>query len=150
MKIYSLIFALLFTNALFSQDSEEKLVEETVNQLFDGMKKSNGNIVKNLFHSDASLSSIYTDKEGNTIKKNEELDGFITAISTPHAEMWDERISNLTVEIDENLAIAWMDYSFFIDSNFSHCGVNSFQLIKIENEWKILSIIDTRRRNNCN
>ena len=40
-------------------------------------------------------------------------------------------------------------YKFYVGEKFSHCGVNSFQLVKIRGEWKIQYIIDTRRRQNC-
>ena len=48
------------------------------------------------------------------------------------------------------MANAWAPYEFYINSEFSHCGINSFQLIKIEGNWKIIYIIDTRRKDNCN
>jgi hypothetical protein len=54
------------------------------------------------------------------------------------------------VLIDGNLASVWTDYKFYIGEKFSHCGVNSFQLFKGDDGWKIIYIIDTRRKDNCN
>lgn len=51
--------------------------------------------------------------------------------------------------IDGNLASVWTDYKFYIDDQFSHCGVNSFQLFKGKDGWKVIYIIDTRRKENC-
>ena len=61
----------------------------------------------------------------------------------------DERISFSNVLIDGNLASVWTLYEFYYKGQFSHCGVNSFQLVKSNNEWKIQYIIDTRRKDNC-
>ena len=47
------------------------------------------------------------------------------------------------------MATAWTPYEFWYKEKFSHCGVNSFQLMKIENEWKIIYFVDTRRRSDC-
>jgi hypothetical protein len=39
------------------------------------------------------------------------------------------------VQIDDNLAAVWTEYEFYVGKNFSHCGVNAFQLVKnAENE----------------
>jgi hypothetical protein len=47
------------------------------------------------------------------------------------------------------MATAWTPYKFYLDKTFSHCGVNAFQLFKSENGWKIISILDTRRKEPC-
>ena len=36
--------------------------------------------------------------------------------------------------------------SFGLMDNFSHCGVNSFQLFNDNGQWKIIYLIDTRRK----
>jgi SnoaL-like domain len=53
------------------------------------------------------------------------------------------------IKIDANMAMAWTPYKFYIGENFSHCGVNLFTLVKLEQDWKIVNIIDTRRRQGC-
>ena len=45
------------------------------------------------------------------------------------------------IKIDANLAIAWVDYEFWFNGNFSHCGVNSFHLVKIGDKWEIIYLI---------
>ena len=44
------------------------------------------------------------------------------------------------------MANAWTPYQFWFNDQFSHCGVNSFQLIKVDNTWKIFFLVDTRRK----
>jgi hypothetical protein len=39
-----------------------------------------------------------------------------------------------------------MNYAFYLDDQFSHCGVNAFQLVRMEAGWQIIQITDTRRR----
>jgi hypothetical protein len=87
--------------------------------------------------------------EGKTLVVSEDLGKFITAVSKPHTAIYDERITFNTIKIDANLATVWTPYQFFVGDKFSHCGVNSFQLVKFNGAWKIQYIIDTRRKENC-
>jgi hypothetical protein len=48
------------------------------------------------------------------------------------------------------MAAVWTPYNFYYNGQFSHCGVNSFQVIRFKDGWKIQYIIDTRRRTGCN
>ena len=41
------------------------------------------------------------------------------------------------------------DYFRYVDEKFSHCGVNSFQLVKGDRGWQIVYLIDTRRKDDC-
>jgi hypothetical protein len=43
----------------------------------------------------------------------------------------------------------WTPYELEVEGIFSHCGVNSFQLIRINEQWKITQITDTRRKEDC-
>jgi hypothetical protein len=129
----------------------EKEITHTLENLFKGMQTSDSALVHSTFHNNVSMRTTYINKKTNkpTIIQ-EELSEFLTAIGTPKKESWNERISNLIIHVDGNLAQTWMDYSFYIDENFSHCGVNSIQLIRLEDGWKISDIADTRRRIDCN
>jgi hypothetical protein len=91
----------------------------------------------------------FVDKEGNPRLMEEEIQGFLSAVGTPHNEVWNEKLTSVKIEIDGNLAQAWTKYEFYVDENFSHCGVNAFQLVKDSNGWKIIQITDTRRKTDC-
>ncbi len=129
--------------------STEDSVKATVNRLFEGMKTSNADMIRSCFSDSAVLQTIAKNKEGNTVIRNESVEAFAQSISQLKAGAADERISFETVKIDGPLAIAWTPYKFYFDGKFSHCGVNSFQLVRFKNEWKIQYLIDTRRRVGC-
>ena len=77
------------------------------------------------------------------------LDSFVVAVGTPHDEVWDEQIFVYRVEEDGTLASVWTEYTFYLGAKMSHCGVNTFQVVDTEEGWRILNIIDTRRKDNC-
>jgi len=144
MKI-EILLLLMFPVLSFSQTSEEDLVKTTVSQLFMGMKTSDSVLIKKSFSNNAVLQTIR--KTGEV--KNENINDFAISISKAEKQSLDERITFSNILIDGNLASVWTPYEFYFKGQFSHCGVNSFQLVKINNEWKIQYIIDTRRKDNC-
>ena len=112
------------------------------------MKNSDGVLLKSVFADSAILQTIET-KTGKTMVKNEAVAGFIESISKLPVGAADEQVIFDMVKIDAALASVWTPYKFFFNGKFSHCGVNSFQLVRLNNEWKIQYLIDTRRRAGC-
>jgi hypothetical protein len=146
-----LITIFLLHKGVFAQkEAEETLIKQTINQLFDGMRKSDSTLLLSGFTNNAVLQTITKNKSGKVIVRTEELSNFVKSITMPHAEVYDERIVFTKILIDDNLASVWTDYKFYVGDKFSHCGVNSFQLVKVDNSWKIVYLIDTRRKDNCN
>ncbi|HEX2534898.1 MAG TPA: nuclear transport factor 2 family protein [Chitinophagaceae bacterium] len=131
-----------------AQNAEEE-VKAPIQALFDGMRKTDSTLLQAAFAPGAILQTVVRNKEGKTVVRSEEVAGFITAISKPHAEVYDERITYELIRIDGDLAIAWTPYKFYVGEKFSHCGVNSFQLVRLDGKWKIQYLIDTRRREGC-
>ena len=81
--------------------------------------------------------------------QNERVSDFVNSISTAKKDSLDERITFETIKVDGPLASVWTPYKFYYAGKFSHCGVNSFQLVRINGRWKIQFLIDTRRRQGC-
>ena len=132
----------------FSQ-SDEDAVKATINRLFEGMKKSDTVMLRSAFANGAILQTILKNKEGKVLIRTEKVDSFVVSVGRPHTEVYDERITFDVVKVDADLAIAWTPYQFYVGDKFSHCGVNSFQLVRLAGEWKIQYLIDTRRRDKC-
>ena len=133
----------------FAQTTDKEAVIAVVDALFDGMRESDSEKVDSLFLKDATLISIYRDKEGTHHRKSEETAKFGEVVSKHKANELDERIWSYDVNIHEDLATVWTNYSFFYKGEPSHCGVNSFTLHQTQKGWKILNITDTRTRKDC-
>ena len=144
MKVLA-VFFILMSFFLQAQTSEEALIKTAVNSLFDGMRTSDSVKINQAFSKTAILQTIKNDGE----VKNENVKAFISSISKVQKGALDERITFSNILIDGNLASVWTPYEFYYQGKFSHCGVNSFQLVKTDNVWKIQYIIDTRRQDNC-
>ena len=138
-------FSMNHSNAQTAEDS----VKTVINRMFTGMKNADAGLLKSSFADSVIFQTIARDKEGKTLVRNENPAEFIEYVSKQPAGASDERITFETVKVDGPLAIAWTPYNFYFNGQFSHCGVNSFQLVRLNGEWKIQYIIDTRRRQGC-
>lgn len=146
---YSLAL-LLGTFVFFSFTTEgEEGVKSAIHTMFDGMRKGDSTMVHSVFMDDVRMYSSFTTAEGKEMLRGGSLAGFLNAVGTPHDAVWDERIWDLKIEVDDNLAHAWMNYAFYAGGQFSHCGVNAMQLVKMDGQWKIIHLIDTRRKSDC-
>lgn len=149
MKKTFFILLFFYCHFMFSQN-EEITIKNTIIQLFEGMKTGDSVLVKEVFHPEVKMQTIFTNKEGITKLHDEKLENFLKAVGTPHDGVWNEKITFTNIQIDDNLAHVWTDYQFYLDEQFIHCGVNSFQLVKLNQQWQIVHLIDTRRKTNCN
>lgn len=143
----SILFVLtLITVNAFAQP-DEAAVKQVVNNLFEGMKKGDTSLIRNLFYSAPLLQTVVKNRESKIVVITEPLDSFLVAIGHPHQEVYDERITFDVIRIDADLAMVWAPYKFYIGERLNHCGVDIFQLVRQGNQWKILYLVDTRRRN---
>ena len=143
--------ALLLTLAALNgqAQSTEDSIKAAVNLMFTGMKNADAATIRRSFADSAILQTITANATGKTVARLESVDDFATHVGKMAAGDADERISFGSVRVDGPLAIVWAPYSFFYKGKFSHCGVDSFQLILVDGIWKIVYVIDTRRKNAC-
>lgn len=128
--------------------AEAQTVQQTITAFFDGMRRADSTAVRRTLASGA-VFHVINSRSGQTRLQPENPSDFVKAVGTPHQEVWDERISFDKILIDANLASVWTPYEFYLDSKFSHCGYNSFQLVKLTEGWHIAHVIDTRRKEQC-
>lgn len=63
---------------------------------------------------------------------------------------WDDKLIGPTVSVDGPIAVVWSRYRFRTPHtengvlyDDAHCGIETFQLYKLDGEWKILNFADT-------
>ncbi|MCR5889971.1 nuclear transport factor 2 family protein [Hymenobacter sp. J193] len=148
---YALLAGLLFTAAAAhgqSPASDTEAVKQTINRFFEGMRKTDSTLIRSTLAPTVVLQTI-SNRGGKTQVQTENVAAFLKAVGTPHQGVYDERISFERVLIDAQLASVWTPYQFYVSDKFSHCGYNSFQLVKLAEGWRIAYIIDTRRKDGC-
>jgi hypothetical protein len=150
MKRFAIL--LTFATAMYAgakAQSTEDSVKAAVNRLFEGMKTADAALLKSAFADSSILQTIAHDKEGHFYIRNEKLSDFADFVAKQKKGAADERIVFETIRIDGPLASVWTPYRFYYKGQLIHCGVNSFQLVRLNGEWKIQYLIDTRRKIKC-
>ena len=141
------LFILLFFGlsiGVFAQ--EEKAIKQSISVFFEGLQTSDTLKIQSICHKEIKLQSI---TEKNTVgvlqyQSNSEFYKSVAAI--PKNVKIEERILSYNIQIDGTMANVWTPYEFYINEKLSHIGVNSFTLLLENNIWKIVHIIDTRRK----
>lgn len=132
-------------NAQVNNQKDSVEVAQVIHNMFTAMKTSDTNLLKTCFSNNAVFQTIVT-KNGKTEVRNELVQDFINSVGKQPAGSLDERIKIDTILIDATLAIVWTPYQFYYKGQYSHQGVNSFQLVHFVEGWKIQYLIDTRRK----
>lgn len=147
MKRFAILFTITLALAGVAQaQTTEDSVKATINRLFEGMKNADTVALKSAFTDDPILHTVATNKKKKVYVRVEKYTDFVKITGQGKAGEADERVQFETIRIDGPLAMVWAPYEFYYKGKFHHCGVNSFQLVRLEDGWKITYLIDTRRK----
>lgn len=147
-KNIPVIACLFFISFTVKSQSTEDSVKASINKLFTAMKNGDSKALLECFADSAILQTV-AEKDGNISVQTEDIKEFADFVGTQKQGDADERITFDMIKTDGALAIAWTPYQFYYKGQFSHCGADSYQLVRINGDWKIQYIIDTRRRTGC-
>jgi Neuraminidase (sialidase) len=144
MRIILVCWCLFFSLTAFAQ---EAAVKQTIQQFFEGFHQRDSLKMRAVCNPSLRLQSITTSQtKGAQLSEDQPARFFQSIANVPAALAIEERILSYSIQIDGAMAVAWTPYQFFINGKLSHEGVNVFTLFQEQGIWKIISIIDTRRR----
>ncbi|MDT0539927.1 MULTISPECIES: nuclear transport factor 2 family protein [Croceitalea] len=149
-KIILIVLVLLGVTSVTAQEKEETAVKRVVETFFEGFHKQDSVLMKSVLAREVVLQTTGRNKEGKTQFKNEKINRLITSIvSIPDSVSFEEKLTSWSIQVDRTMANAWVGYEFWLNGQFSHCGINSFQMVNFDGEWKIIYLIDTRGKSGC-
>lgn len=143
------VFLLLFIS-VSAQDTEKQEVRNVVEGFFDAFHKQDSVNMKKFMADKVVLQTTGKNKEGETILQTQKIEKLYESIvSIPDSIEFQEKLTTWNIQVDRTMANAWVGYEFWINNQFSHCGINSFQMVNFNGEWKIIYLIDTRGKEGC-
>jgi hypothetical protein len=145
MRIISLLLVTCFFGTLQAQTASDS-VRQVVSHFFSAMRKSDTATMRSCLSPLAHLEATQEvpDAEPRLIPKS--VDDFFASIARIEPGLLDERIEFASICVDGSLASVWTPYTFYFNGRYSHCGVNSFQLVRVRQQWQIQYLIDTRHK----
>lgn len=139
---FFLILVLCSTNL----SAQKEAVKKTIETFFEGFHAKDTIKIKSTCSDTIILQSISENTKENKLS-NETANSFYKAIvSIPTDLKFEERILSYNIQVDGSMAHVWTPYEFYVNGKKSHSGVNSFTLFKEKGIWKIIYLIDTRRK----
>ena len=127
--------------------SQEAKVMAAIQQVFDGMRAADPAMVAAVFAENARFAVVRS-RDGLSEISTPSVAEWIGAIGESGGS-WDEQVYDMNIQVDENVASAWVPYTFYLEGLISHCGVNSIELLLNGENWEITQLSDTRRSEDC-
>lgn len=60
-----------------------------------------------------------------------------------------ERYWSPTVLVRGQIALVWTPYEFWLDGKRSHCGIDTFDLVKVDGNWRVANAMWTVEPDGC-
>lgn len=118
-----------------------------VNQLFAAMRAKDSAAMQSLFITEGQF--VATDRRnGQPARRVFNGESFAKLIVGTKGLLL-ERMYKPEVRVNGDLALVWGRYGFYVDERFSHCGLNSFQLLRTAEGWKIVHGASTIELDGC-
>lgn len=141
----SLWLGLLLLQAISGQ-AQKSEVQQTIQTFFEGFHAKDTLKIKSTCSEKLVLQSISESAKGNKFSTETPKEFYVSMATIPAEMQFEERILSYNIQIDGTMAHAWTPYEFYINGKLSHKGVNAFTLFKEAEGWKIVHLIDTRRK----
>jgi hypothetical protein len=143
MKTILVSLILIFSSATYSQNEEVKQVVVT---FFKGFHAKDSITIKSVCADKMILQSISESSKGTQLKNDSAQDFFRSIATIPNTILFEEKLLDYSIQVDGSMAHVWTPYEFYLNNKLSHKGVNAFTLFKDNGLWKIVYLIDTRRK----
>lgn len=153
--IITFILTLTLSVAAFGQSptapskaDDKKAALGVVTQLFTEMGAANPAGILALGTPENQLVAIRKLRDGKT--RVEVIGGeAFSKMFTNKAVLLREEMYDPQVEINGDYAMVYGRYVFFVGDKLSHCGVNQFNLVRLEANWKIANGASTIDPTDC-
>ncbi len=147
--LWSLIFALAVYSWAGAQTASKNdagaEAAAIADKLFAAMRAKNADAIRALFMPEGQLVAIDRPRTGEGLSKTRVFtaDSFAKAISESKAPEFIEKMAQPRVEIFGDMALVFGRYTFHVGDKFSHCGTNSFHMVRTADGWKIANAAST-------
>ena len=130
-----------------SEDVSDHGPEDAVRTFFAGMKANDWDLAETVLIEDAVFYG-YRDIAGELSLSRITAAEYLERMSDNQERLL-ERIWDIETLIDGRLATVWTPYDFYVNDTLSHCGTNSFSLIRLDDGWRVASVTYSMLTEDC-
>lgn len=143
MKKLLIIAIALCVQAVAAQEAD---IKKSIGVFFEGLHTADTLKMQSVCSKSLVLHSVSDTPKGIKFVDQPTSEFYKSIASIPKDMKVEERLLSYNIQIDGSMAHVWTPYEFYVNGKLSHAGVNSFQMFKDKDVWKIVHIIDTRRK----
>jgi len=141
---------LIFVCICFSSHAQSNNPKQLVIDFFEAFHEQDTVKLKTFATESLQLKSASMNAEGKTAISTSTFSEFLKSIaSIPKNVKFEEKIHEYRIEENGLLATVTTPYTFYYNGEKSHCGTNVFNLVKMDGNWKIIFLMDSRSKQGC-
>ena len=127
-----------------SEAAQQEAIAVT-RKLFDAMRAKNADAIRALFTPEGQLVAVDKPRTGEGLSRTRAFtaDAFARTIAEARGGEFIERMPQPQVNLFGDLATVYGRYTFHVGDKFSHCGTNTFNLVRTAEGWKIANAAST-------
>lgn len=143
MKRFLLL--LVFLIGITCQAQKEE-VQKTVETFLEGFQAKDTIKMKTVCSDKLILQSIKEYETGGVLTDKSKKEFYKSIGILPKKMNISQKILSYSIQIDGSMAHVWAPYEFYMNGRLNYKGVNAFTLLKENGLWKIIYLVDTKRK----
>lgn len=144
---------LIWSSVAHAQNSDREEILDLIARAFAAVTSQNADEWRELQLAEGTTISFRASPDGDPavlnrarIENNEES---LAGLEPDGSEFMERWTAEPTVMIRGPIAVVWGEYDFWIDGEFSHCGVDAIDVVKLAGEWRVANWMWTVERADC-
>ena len=142
-----LAVVLLAAPAPATSVDEKRAVLSAVQEFFDALAAKDEKRLMTSVVPEGRISSQRT-RDGKTQFRTQGWVDWAKSVAQAK-ETLEERMHNPTVRVSGSIASVWTYYTFRRNGAFSHCGIDNFDMAKLDGRWRVVNISYTVQTEGC-
>jgi hypothetical protein len=138
--------ACMATPAL-AADAEDAAILAQVQRFFDGLGSQDAAAMEAALLPDAMLTAQRFQADGRVTLSRRPGRAFVETVKSQAGlaeRMWDPVVTRRGP-----IATVWTPYEFLLDGKTTHCGIDVFDMVKVDGTWKIAHLMWTQEPQAC-
>lgn len=151
MRVLPIAIAALYLGAAPAQaqpaDPERPAIVAQVDRFFGAMAKQDVQALRAMMYPDGVMTISRIAPDGTVRHIRQPFSAWIEGIAEQPG--LDERMWDPQVMRRGPMAVVWAPYEIRLDGKTLHCGIDVFDLVKVDGAWKIASLMFTAEPGAC-
>ncbi|HVI33414.1 nuclear transport factor 2 family protein [Phenylobacterium sp.] len=128
-------------------DAEQAAILAQIDRFFAAMKRQDTAGLEKLIYADGVMTIVRVAPDGSQRHVRRPVTAWLEGIRT--SPDLDERIWSPTVMRRGPIAVVWAPYDIKQGGKRLHCGVDVFDMVQVEGQWKVASLMFTAEPGSC-